>query len=205
MSQSIRQSEDEEETDLNPVQQAVKDAQQTNTNKKKDDQTDDTPTEDTNTQPEQPAQGGHQEKSQGRAAAGGRTQGLHLDPLRYGGGQGHESGLAVGGHRPVERHDSGENGGIGRGDTVFDVLCRIRDTYKKSPTAAPTAHVDGINNLYEFDGGRGRLLIRAGIPKRNDSCCEKSRCCHSCGGSASKLHGQRGLTSGLCWHKGRKN
>ena len=35
MSQSIRQSEDEEETDLNPVQQAVKDAQQTNTNKKK--------------------------------------------------------------------------------------------------------------------------------------------------------------------------
>ena len=34
MSQSIRQSEDEEETDLNPVQQAVKDAQQTNTNKK---------------------------------------------------------------------------------------------------------------------------------------------------------------------------
>ena len=56
MSQSIRQSEDEEETDLNPVQQAVKDAQQTNTNKKKDDQTDDTPTEDTNTQPEQPAQ-----------------------------------------------------------------------------------------------------------------------------------------------------
>ena len=35
MSQSIRQSEDEEETDLNPVQQAVKDAQQTNTNKKR--------------------------------------------------------------------------------------------------------------------------------------------------------------------------
>ena len=56
MSQSIRQSEDEEETDLNPVQQAVKDAQQTNTNKKKDDQTDDTPEEDQNTQPEQPAQ-----------------------------------------------------------------------------------------------------------------------------------------------------
>ena len=56
MSQSIRQSEDEEETDLNPVQQAVKDAQQTNTGKKKDDQTDDTPEEDQNTQPEQPAQ-----------------------------------------------------------------------------------------------------------------------------------------------------
>lgn len=56
MSQSIRQSEDEEETDLNPVQQAVKDAQQTNTNKKKDDQADDTPAEDTNTQPEQPPQ-----------------------------------------------------------------------------------------------------------------------------------------------------
>lgn len=35
MSQSIRQSEDEEETDLNPVQQAVKDAQQTNTGKKR--------------------------------------------------------------------------------------------------------------------------------------------------------------------------
>ena len=66
MSQSIRQSEDEEETDLNPVQQAVKDAQQTNTGKKKDDQTDDTPEEDQNTQPEQPAQEGAKSKGQPR-------------------------------------------------------------------------------------------------------------------------------------------
>ena len=62
--------------------------------------------------------------------------------------------------------------------------------------------------------GASRRHMRAGaecfssVPvslARNDSCCEKSRCCHSCGGSASKLHGQRVLTSGLCWHKGRKN
>ena len=54
MSQSIRQSEDEEETDLNPVQQAVKDAQQTNTNKKKDAAEDDTPAQEENTPQEQP-------------------------------------------------------------------------------------------------------------------------------------------------------
>ena len=38
MSQSIHQTENDEETDLNPVQQAVKDAQQTNSSKKKDNQ-----------------------------------------------------------------------------------------------------------------------------------------------------------------------
>ena len=43
------------------------------------------------------------------------------------------------------------------GDTVFDVLCRIRDTYKIHVSYRGTngaQYVDGINNLYEFDGGR---------------------------------------------------
>ena len=43
MSQSIRQSEEAAEEDLTPIQQAAKDAQQTNTNKKKDAAADDTP------------------------------------------------------------------------------------------------------------------------------------------------------------------
>ena len=54
MSQSIRQSEDEEETDLNPVQQAAKDAQQAQSAKKKDAAEDDTPAQEENTPQEQP-------------------------------------------------------------------------------------------------------------------------------------------------------
>lgn len=116
MSQSIRQSEEAAEEDLTPIQQAAKDAQQTNTNKKKDAAEDDTPAPG-GEHPAGAARGkGRQEESRGRASEGGRTQGLHLHPLRHGSGQGHESGLAVGGHRPVERHDSGENeGGISGG------------------------------------------------------------------------------------------
>lgn len=43
------------------------------------------------------------------------------------------------------------------GDTVFDVLCRVRDTYKIHVSYRGTngaQYIDGINNLYEFDGGR---------------------------------------------------
>ncbi len=43
------------------------------------------------------------------------------------------------------------------GDTVFDVLCDVRDTYKLQMQYKGTngsQYVQGINNLYEFDGGR---------------------------------------------------
>lgn len=43
------------------------------------------------------------------------------------------------------------------GDTVFDVLCRVRDTYKIQVEYSGTngaQYIEGINNLYEFDGGR---------------------------------------------------
>lgn len=43
------------------------------------------------------------------------------------------------------------------GDTVFDVLCDVRDTYKlhmQYEGAAGAEYIQGINNLYEFDGGR---------------------------------------------------
>ena len=43
------------------------------------------------------------------------------------------------------------------GETVFDLLCRIRDTYKLQMEYRGSdggQYVSGINNLYEFDGGR---------------------------------------------------
>ncbi|MDO4262115.1 MAG: DUF4430 domain-containing protein [Eubacteriales bacterium] len=43
------------------------------------------------------------------------------------------------------------------GETVFDLLCRIRDTYKlqmEYSGANGGEYIEGINNLYEFDGGR---------------------------------------------------
>ena len=43
------------------------------------------------------------------------------------------------------------------GDTVFDLLCRVRDTYKLQMEYTGTnggQYIQGINNLYEFDGGR---------------------------------------------------
>ena len=43
------------------------------------------------------------------------------------------------------------------GDTVFDVLCDIRDTYKLQMQYKGSnggQYIQGINNLYEFDGGR---------------------------------------------------
>ncbi len=46
---------------------------------------------------------------------------------------------------------------INDGDTVFDVLCQARDKFKlhmQYKGAASSIYVQGINNLYEFDGGR---------------------------------------------------
>lgn len=46
---------------------------------------------------------------------------------------------------------------IEEGDTVFDVLCQARDKYKlhmEYEGVASSIYVQGINNLYEFDGGR---------------------------------------------------
>lgn len=43
------------------------------------------------------------------------------------------------------------------GDTVFDVLCAVRDKYKLHMQYNGTGgaeYIQGINNLYEFDGGR---------------------------------------------------
>lgn len=43
------------------------------------------------------------------------------------------------------------------GETVFDLLCRVRDTYKLQMEYSGTnggEYIEGINNLYEFDGGR---------------------------------------------------
>lgn len=41
------------------------------------------------------------------------------------------------------------------GDTVFDVLCQARDKYKLHMQYTDGGnYVQGINNLYEFDGGR---------------------------------------------------
>lgn len=43
------------------------------------------------------------------------------------------------------------------GDTVFDLLCDVRDTYKLHMSYRGSGggeYIDGINNLYEFDGGR---------------------------------------------------
>lgn len=46
---------------------------------------------------------------------------------------------------------------INDGDTVFDVLCQARDKFKlhmQYKGAGNGIYVEGINNLYEFDGGR---------------------------------------------------
>lgn len=43
------------------------------------------------------------------------------------------------------------------GDTVFDVLCRIRDEYgihMEYSGGKDSAYIEGIGNLYERDGGR---------------------------------------------------
>lgn len=43
------------------------------------------------------------------------------------------------------------------GDTVFTLLCRVRDQYKlqmEYSGGGGSEYIEGINNLYEFDGGR---------------------------------------------------
>jgi len=45
------------------------------------------------------------------------------------------------------------------GDTVFDLLCQVRDKYKihmqyTGIANSSSTYIQGINNLYEFDGGR---------------------------------------------------
>lgn len=43
------------------------------------------------------------------------------------------------------------------GDTVFDVICDVRDKFKlhmEYSGAKGNEYIEGINNLYEFDGGR---------------------------------------------------
>ena len=44
-----------------------------------------------------------------------------------------------------------------QGDTVFNVLCAVRDKFKlhmEYSGAKGNEYIEGINNLYEFDGGR---------------------------------------------------
>ncbi|MEM1483591.1 DUF4430 domain-containing protein [Oscillospiraceae bacterium PP1C4] len=46
---------------------------------------------------------------------------------------------------------------INDGDTAFDVLCQARDKYKlhmQYEGSKSSIYIQGINNLYEFDGGR---------------------------------------------------
>ena len=158
MSQSIRQSEDEEETDLNPVQQAVKDAQQAQSAKKKDAAEDDTPAQEENTPQEQPEEKEDKKNPEDEAPKEGEhkvfisircdtavDKGMNLDSQWAGIVPSSGTILAK---TKVEFQE---------GDTVFDVLCRIRDTYKIHVSYRGTngaQYVDGINNLYEFDGGR---------------------------------------------------
>ena len=125
---------------------------------KKDDQTDDTPEEDQNTQPEQPAQEDTKKNPEDEPPQEGEhkvfisircdtavDKGMNLDSQWAGIVPSSGTILAK---TKVEFQE---------GDTVFDVLCRIRDTYKIHVSYRGTngaQYVDGINNLYEFDGGR---------------------------------------------------
>lgn len=46
---------------------------------------------------------------------------------------------------------------VDKGSTVFDVLCIARDKYKfhmQYSGSSDSVYIEGINNLYEFDGGR---------------------------------------------------
>lgn len=158
MSQSIRQSEEAAEEDLTPIQQAAKDAQQTNTNKKKDAAEDDTPAQEENTPQEQPEEKEDKKNPEDEAPKEGEhkvfisircdtavDKGMNLDSQWAGIVPSSGTILAK---TKVEFQE---------GDTVFDVLCRIRDTYKIHVSYRGTngaQYVDGINNLYEFDGGR---------------------------------------------------
>lgn len=46
---------------------------------------------------------------------------------------------------------------VTEGDTVFDLLCEVRDTYgiqMEYSGIGGKEYIEGIGNLYEFDGGR---------------------------------------------------
>ena len=140
------------------IQQAAKDAQQTNTNKKKDAAEDDTPAQEENTPQEQPEEKEDKKNPEDEAPKEGEhkvfisircdtavDKGMNLDSQWAGIVPSSGTILAK---TKVEFQE---------GDTVFDVLCRIRDTYKIHVSYRGTngaQYVDGINNLYEFDGGR---------------------------------------------------
>lgn len=158
MSQTIRQSEEAAEEDLTPIQQAEKDAQQAQSAKKKDAAEDDTPAQEENTPQEQPKEKEDKKNPEDEAPKEGEhkvfisircdtavDKGMNLDSQWAGIVPSSGTILAK---TKVEFQE---------GDTVFDVLCRIRDTYKIHVSYRGTngaQYVDGINNLYEFDGGR---------------------------------------------------
>ena len=158
MSQTIRQSEEAAEEDLTPIQQAAKDAQQAQSAKKKDAAEDDTPAQEENTPQEQPEEKEDKKNPEGEAPKEGEhkvfisircdtavDKGMNLDSQWAGIVPSSGTILAK---TKVEFQE---------GDTVFDVLCRVRDTYKIHVSYRGTngaQYVDGINNLYEFDGGR---------------------------------------------------
>lgn len=158
MSQTIRQSEEAAEEDLTPIQQAAKDAQQAQSAKKKDAAEDDTPAQEENTPQEQPEEKEDKKNPEDEPPQEGEhkvfisircdtavDKGMNLDSQWAGIVPSSGTILAK---TKVEFQE---------GDTVFDVLCRIRDTYKIHVSYRGTngaQYVDGINNLYEFDGGR---------------------------------------------------
>lgn len=158
MSQTIRQSDQAAEEDLTPIQQAAKDAQQAQSAKKKDTAEDDAPAQEENTPQEQPEEKEDKKNPEDEAPKEGEhkvfisircdtavDKGMNLDSQWAGIVPSSGTILAK---TKVEFQE---------GDTVFDVLCRIRDTYKIHVSYRGTngaQYIDGINNLYEFDGGR---------------------------------------------------
>lgn len=158
MRQSIRQAEEEEADETASSQQTQKDAQQTASGKKKDTAEDDTPAQEENTPQEQPEEKEDKKNPEDEAPKEGEhkvfisircdtavDKGMNLDSQWAGIVPSSGTILAK---TKVEFQE---------GDTVFDVLCRIRDTYKIHVSYRGTngaQYVDGINNLYEFDGGR---------------------------------------------------
>lgn len=158
MRQSIRQAEEEEANETASSQQTQKDAQQTASGKKKDTAEDDTPSQEEKPSQEQPEEKEDKKNPEDEAPKEGEhkvfisircdtavDKGMNLDSQWAGIVPSSGTILAK---TKVEFQE---------GDTVFDVLCRIRDTYKIHVSYRGTngaQYVDGINNLYEFDGGR---------------------------------------------------
>lgn len=158
VSQNIRQSEEETEEELTPVQQAAANAQSAATNKKKDTTEEDAPEENNTAAPTLPEEETPDKKQEDDTPKEGERKvsisircdtavdkGMNLDSKWAGIVPSSGTILAK---TTVEFQE---------GDTVFDVLCRVRDTYKIHVSYRGTngaQYIDGINNLYEFDGGR---------------------------------------------------